>query len=703
MLKLATLGAICAAAASICTPAAGASSPSAPPGQQLSLVLPLRADDAELARLAQSVSNPSSPAYGHYLSYAELAGRFGASSGIRAQVVDYLAAHGATEVRIDPTHTFVFARMSAADAERTFAVPLTRRRAHGVGFIAPAGQVNIPAGLQGLIDGVVGLNTQPVFGSPAPHRVGPAGAVRPRNQPSTSYSPVTGSPSGCAAGVGSGGFTPNQYLTAYGYDRVRSPKLSGQGERVALIEIDGFRYSDIRTFARCFKLDIPAITTYVSGGGKTLPPGGEATLDLEVLDAAAPDLGELEVFETPPDTASVLRAYLAPLVFPNAKPQIISTSVGLCEKFTQAADNGASIRSAERGYALLAVTGVSVLAAAGDNGSADCISGEENKPPPEDRTLAVDYPASSPEVTAVGGTQLALDSANRIKQQLVWNEADQAPGIGGGGGLSGLFRRPAYQNGTVRVGQRALPDASMLADSLPGYAIYCTASAPCDPRQPWTTLGGTSAATPLLAGGVALINQDLHRHGKQFVGFLNPLLYQAGRTTPGVFSDVTAFGNDVGPYLNGGNGQPLGCCTASPGFDFASGWGSVDLAALDAFAIRTLPAVPNVSLSVPRGQHPVRARRVIARMSCSSKCLVGAFVIVKISGSGSFQVTSKTHSLAAHRRTRIVMRFSAKQERRLRNALRAHRAIFGEAFGVLTDAQGDAIKVTAGRQVRLDS
>jgi hypothetical protein len=170
-----------------------------------------------------------------------------------------------------------------------------------------------------------------------------------------------------------------------------------------------------------------------------------------------------------------------------------------------------------------------------------------------------------------------------------------------------------------------------------------------------------------------------------------------------VFSDVTAYGNDVGPFLIGGNRQPLGCCTAGPGFDLASGWGSVDLAALDAFAIRTLPATPNVSLSVPRGQHPVRAHRLVAAMSCSAKCLAGAFVIIKISGSRSFEVTSKPYSLTAHHRRRIIMRFAPRQERRMRDALRTGRRIFAEAFGVLTDAQGDALKVTAGRQITISS
>ena len=683
---------------------AGAAVPAAAPNQQLSLVLPLKVDDRGLARFAQSVSSPASPAYGRYASLATLAARFGASPGTRAEVVGYLSAHGATRVSIDRTHMFVFATISVGNAERTFGVRLGGFRAHGARFVAPTGHVNIPGPLRGLVDGVVGLNTRPVATAPPLHERRPLPAERSTHgQPSTGYAPVTGTPSGCRAGVGSGGFTPNQYLTAYGYQSLRSARLAGQGERVALIEIDGFRYSDIRSFARCFGLDVPAITTYSAGTGRTLPPGAEATLDLEVLDAAAPDLGELEVFETPPDTASVLRAYLTPLLYPNAKPQIISTSVGLCEKYQYAADNGASIRAAERGYALLGATGVTVLAAAGDDGSADCISGEESRPPPQDRSLAVDYPASSPKVTGVGGTQLVLDDSNRIHQQLVWNDAGHNPGVGGGGGLSLLFTRPSYQTGVVAQARRGVPDVSMLADSLPGYAIYCSAAAPCDARQPWTTVGGTSAATPLLAGGVALINQDLHRHGKQFTGFMNPLLYGAGRASPSVFSDITAYGNDVGPYINGGNGQPLGCCTAGPGYDLASGWGSVNLSALDALAIRTLPKVPNVSLSVPRGQHPVASRRVVVRMACSAKCLAGAFVVVHISGAKSFQVTSQTYTLPGRRPRRVVMRFSARQEQRLRAALRQRRSVFAEAFGVLSDAQGDPLKVTAGRQVRIAS
>jgi len=669
---------------------------SAPGGQQLQLVLPLKANDGGLAQFARAVSTPGSPAYAHYLSYPELAGRFGAASGTRARVVDYLTSHGATTVKVDPTGMFVFATMRVADAERVFSSPLARFSAGHARFVAPTGQVQVPSALRGLVDGVVGLDTRPVVATP--------GALTRHDQPSSAYNPSSGTPAGCSGGVQSGGFTPAQYLTAYGVDPLHAAGLKGQHERVALIEIDGFRYSDIRTFAQCFGLDVPGITTFTASPGvtKALPPGGEATLDLEVLDAIAPDLGQLEVFESTADTGSILRAYLAPLLYPDAKPQIISTSVGLCERFTFQADKGASIRSAERGYQLLAATGITVLAAAGDDGSADCISGEEQNPPASDQTLAVDYPGSSPFVTSVGGTQLFLDSANRIQQQLVWNDTNQEPGIGGGGGLSQLFSRPGYQNGVLSANQRGVPDISALADSSPGYAIYCTASSPCDPSQPWTTVGGTSAATPLMAGAVALINQDLHRTGHQFMGFMNPLLYSAGENLSGLYSDVTQYSNDVGPWINGGSGQPLGCCTAGPGYDLASGWGTPNVAALDTLALQVLPKVPNVSLSIPPGQHPVRSRRVIALMACSAQCLGGAFVIVHIQGQSTFEATSKTLTLAANRKTKIVMPFTGKQDARLRAALARGKSIFGEAFGILTDGNA-VLKTTAGRRVRISS
>ena len=588
---------------------------------------------------------------------------------------------------VDATDLFVHLTVTTAQAERLFGTGLAEfSSVGGPRFVAPTASVRIPRGLSGLIEGVVGLDTRPLAGHPAV-------------QPSSAYFPATGTPRGCPAAVGTGGFTPNEYRTAYQYSRLRAAGLTGAGERVALIEIDGFRYSDLKTFARCFGLDVPAETTYLVGIKHALPPGAETTLDLEVLDSVAPDLSGLEVFESDGNSASVLRAYLAPLLYPNAKPQIISTSVGLCERFSDQTDNGAAVRSAERTYELLASTGVTVLAAAGDNGSADCTAGER-RPPAPDRSLAVDFPASSPWVTGVGGTQLTLSSSNQIERQLVWNDTSQNPMAAGGGGLSELFARPAYQDGVVVGNRRVVPDVSGLADPAPGYATYCSAP-DCGPGPRWSTVGGTSAATPLLAGGVALVDQDLRRHERESMGFMNPLLYRFGQTRPGLFSDVTAYGNDVGPYIRGGNYQPLGCCTATVGFDSASGWGSVNLAELDSIALATLPRVPSLSLSIPTGQRPVKAHRIVVALRCSASCRALSFALVAIPGSKVFEVSSTPVGLRGHTSHDVALSFSPSQEQRLRRALAHGKRIFAEAYGVLVDAQGGVLTVTPARRVRI--
>jgi subtilase family serine protease len=681
----------------------------ASPGQRLELLLPLRGDDAGLQRFAQAVSDPSSPLYGQYEQTNELARRFGASRAVRERVIRFLRARGASEVSVDATDLFAHATMSVAGAQRLFATGLATFAAAGSRFVAPVSSPRIPAGLRGLVDGVVGLDTRPVI-SPPVRRLRPgltsnlAAGVLPWAQssagpPSSAYFPATGKPEGCGGGVHSGGFTPNQYLSAYGYDPVRSRGFAGAGERVAVIEIDGFKYSDLSTFARCFDMALPAVTTYQVGLKRPLGPGPEATLDLEVLDAAAPDLADIEVFETRPNNASVLRAYLAPLLHPGARPQIISSSIGLCEKYSYGNDGGASIRAAERSFELLASSGVTVMSAAGDNGSADCTAGESH-PPARDRTLSVDYPASSPWLTSVGGTQLRLNASNQITQQIVWNDAGRLPDSAGGGGLSRLFRRPSYQHGVLSGHHRGVPDVAMLADPAPGYAVYCSARS-CGGPPYWSTVGGTSAASPLLAGGVALVDEDLRVRGQQVLGFLNPLLYGLGKGGAGIFDDVTAYGNDVGPHLPGNGGKPLDCCTAGPGYDLASGWGSVDLDKLDTDVRSLLPKVPKMSLSLPQHQNPVRAGRINAVVHCSAKCRALAFALVAFQGAGSFEAKSSPVSLPARGHRTVVIRFSHHQEHRLREAAAHHRKVFAETYGVLLDAQGDVLGLSSGHRVKL--
>ncbi|MHB8659159.1 MAG: S53 family peptidase [Solirubrobacteraceae bacterium] len=648
----------------------------APGAQPLELVLPLSADLTGLRRLALAISTPGTPQYHQYVAIQALARRFGAPAPARRRVVAFLKGAGASGVRIDATGLFADATLTAGRAERLFGTSLARfATARGARFTAPAASITIPAGLQGLITGVVGLDTR---------RVASGSAI-----PSSFYQPASGTPSGCASALAIGAFTPNQYLSAYGYKPLHAAGVTGQGERVALIEIDGFKDSDINTFAHCFGLRVPEINGFGVGVRHPLAPGPESTLDLEVLDAAAPGLKAIDVYESSADAAHTLRALTAPLQNSGFKPQVISASLGLCEQIARAAVGAGAILGTEGALEEASASGITFLASSGDAGSADC---EANGVPL--RRLAVNYPASSWWVAGVGGTNLVLNAANAIAGQRVWNDTFVQPGSAAGGGRSVLFSRPFYQQGLVAANRREVPDVAMLADIAPGYAVYCTASRECvNPasRDPWQSVGGTSAGTPLLAGGLALVDEELRLDGRQDLGLVNPLLYAAGRSAPLgalVFSDVTAFGNDVGPYIPG-NGQPLGCCSAGSGYDDASGWGSVNLTALSSLALAVQPAIVNVSLGLPTRQRPVRAHRILATVSCSGACLLEVRATIRIAQAPPFTVFSRLYQLRRRGQHTVPIGLGGFALRRLRVALSRRRRITAAVAAVIFDAGGN--------------
>jgi subtilase family serine protease len=728
-----TVLALCASAAMAAGPQARATRVGpAPAGQRLQLVLLLKADLAGLEGFARAVTTPGSPQYGHYRTIGALAGRFGATAGTRARVATYLRSVGATDVKLDATGLFADATMTSRLAAALFHTPLAVfHSARQSRFVAPTAAARVPSALRGLVSGVVGLDTRRLASArsagasgsaPAPAHAGSApapahagstpapahvasqrSAAPPRahaaSQPSSAL-PLSGSQGGCPDGVAAGGFTPSQYLTAYGLSPLLSAGVRGQGERVALIEIDGFRSSDIATFASCFELDVPRLNGFGVGIKHELPPGGESTLDLEVLDAAAPDLNAIDVYETKPSAVDTLKALTAPLQNKGFKPQVISASLGLCEPDVLLAVGVHGLRIVEGALQMAAASGITFLSSSGDQGSADCVGLDGA---PIDR-LAVNYPSSSPWATGVGGTNLILGTTNQIAGQVVWNDTSVEPGAAGGGGASMLFTRPSYQKGTVARNVRFVPDVAMLADIVPGYAVYCSAPGDCVnsmSSNPWQTVGGTSAATPLLAGGLALVDQELRMNGRPDVGLVNPLLYMIGRSAAlrlHVFSDVLSFGNDVGPFIPG-NHRPLGCCTAGSGYDRASGWGSVDLQGLAAVAVLLTP--PRVGLSLPRPQHPVRRQAVLATVSCSAACRAGAFADVKIGSGKPFRISSRLVSLAEADKATVPVPFGAKHLRQLRAALSHHRSISATVFGAVYGAGAHVTRRTSGKKLAI--
>ncbi len=667
------------------------------PGALLPLVLPLRARLGGLQALAFAVSTPGSPEYGRYRSIAWLARRFGAPAAAERRVIAYLRGQGASHVRLDATGLFVDATLRAETAQRLFDTTLAEFHSRRLAFTAPSAPVSLPRALRGLVTGVVGLDTRPLAGGELTRAArAPRSAAVPA---SSADSAASGTQAGCAAARDTRAFTPNQYLTAYGYSALQAAGLDGEGERVALIEIDGFRAADIRAFARCFALRAPHVVSFGVGIRRPLPPGGETTLDLEVMTAAAPALKQIDVYESSSAEANSLEALTAPLQNPGYKPQVISASLGLCEPEVDASVGPSGLGDAEAALEEAAASGISFLDSSGDTGSAACLDSDGAIIP----RLAVNYPASSWWVTGVGGTNFTLTPSNVLSAQVVWNDGARQPGAAGGGGQSS-FRRPPFQWGIVSPDHREVPDVSMLADVYPGYAIECSVQKECVTRGqpgPWQGVGGTSAAAPLLAGGFALVDQDLREHGRQALGFANPLLYRlgAGAQSASVFDDVTSGGNDVGPFLS--PAAPLGCCGATLGYDDASGWGSVILPGLAAAALAAQPPVVKVSLALPGGQHPVRAGGLRVRVGCDEGCRLAAFALVRIGRGRDRRLRSRYATLRVAGRRTMLIAFDRAEEARLTAALRRHARITASVFGASVDPLGNVETKSPTREMIL--
>jgi kumamolisin len=499
------------------------------------VVIGLRRNQNALAAFAQSHSTPGAAAYRNYGSVSSLARRYGATDATWSQVRQYLRRKGIRNVKLDVTRGFATARLSRRERRRAF----------------PA-----PSGLRRLMRPVL---FEPGSGQRSP-RVAP---TRPHVVARSASPNRTGTPAGCSQGVGSGGLTPNQYRTAYGVDPLHARGVFGQGTRIAFVEFDGFSQADLDRFARCFGFVAPRPTVHRVGLRQELPPGNETQLDTQIVSAIAPR-ARMDIFESgdaPGDLVRLFAAPLDPAKTGGAPPNVISASLGFCELMFEKR----AARLLDYVLAMAAGAGISVVNAAGDNGSSACFT----------KRLAVAYPGSSTFVTSVGGTRLTLTPGNEIASEVVWNDFPFGAPSAGGGGTSRIVHRPDYQQGQAGgFGFRKVPDVVFHSSGFPGYAILSDEGSP-----QWAQVDGTSAAAPLLAAGTSLAVQAAARAGVKPPGPLNPLLYQAGDGgAPALFNDLTRGDNDL---------FRVGCCSARPGYDRASGWGSLDLSALADLVVAT--------------------------------------------------------------------------------------------------------------------
>ncbi|MEU9445434.1 S53 family peptidase [Streptomyces sp. NPDC048304] len=478
-------------------------------GKRISVAISLTPRDHKaLDAFVAKVSDPHSSSYGRYLTKSQFAARFGRTDAEIKQLKDYLHAQGLTVGKVHSGNLLVDASGTAAQLEKAFGTRLStwKDARSGRSFYANDSAPTLPTGLASLISDVAGLNNRVHLHHQAtPH------TVSPHDGPG-------------------GGYTPAQLKGGYNV----SGSYTGSGQKIALLEFDGFQQSNITTYDNHYSLGSPTPTVQrVDGGSGSLGDGQvEVELDIEVLHAIAPK-ANVTVFEGPNSDAGEVDTYQA--IVDSGIPTT-SISWGAAES----ARTTSNINAVDAVFKAGAAQGLGFYAASGDSGSDDAGDGG----------TSVDYPASDPYVTGVGGTKLTVTSANAWSREVAWS--------GGGGGKSSVFKIPSWQTAVQKSaggGYRQVPDVSAHANPSPGVSIYSQGT--------WESVGGTSAAAPEWAAFAALYNQQAAAAGKANLGFANPALYSSSGTG---FHDITSGSN--------------GAYSAATGWDFTTGWGSYNAAAL---------------------------------------------------------------------------------------------------------------------------
>lgn len=456
------------------------------------------------------------------LSRKEFEQQHGADPASIARVESFAHQHKLTVKETSPARRTVILSGTVTAMNDAFGVEL-KEYDHPTGkYRGRTGSIHLPAELHDVVEGVFGLDNRP---QAKPH-------FRRRRERA-----------GARAAAISLSYTPVQVAALYDFPTA----VDGTGECIALIELGGgYNTTDLSNYWAQLKLsETPTVSAVSVGNGSNAPtgdpngPDGEVMLDIEVAGSIAPGAKIVAYFAENTD-AGFLNAITTAVHDSTNNPSVVSISWGGPESsWTQQA-----MTSMDEAFQSAAAMGVSVCVAAGDDGSTDGVTDGLNH---------VDFPASSPNVLACGGTQLVA-SGNTVTNETVWNELANDEGATGGG-ISDFFPLPSWQNGAgvppsananKNIG-RGVPDVAGDADPTTGYVTLVDGSS--------GVIGGTSAVAPLWAGLIALINQSI---GKP-VGFLNPLLYQDAGTAHDL-NDITVGNN--------------GAYSAGPGWDACTGLGS---------------------------------------------------------------------------------------------------------------------------------
>lgn len=551
------------------------------------------AQQADLESLLQQQQEPSSSNYHRWITPEQYGQRFGIADADLAKIVSWLQSQNLVFTGISASRMEVFFSGSVANVETAFQTEIDDYSTPRGEFFANRVPVSLPAAFASEVVGVRGLNNF---------------TPRARVHPSPRF---TSSVSGTHL------LMPGDFATIYNLDPLYSQGFDGSGEKIAVVGQTSISLSDIRAFRSASGLSQkdPVIQLVPSTGASTKCADDltEANLDVEWSGGIAKNASIVYVYAgigtgttCKGRTKNVFDALFYAINHSPRIAPVISISYGNCEK-----NIGASTAKIFRQWIQQAnAQGQTVVAASGDDGAADC----DFQVSLATHGLAVDIPASIPEVTGIGGSEFTGDdkavvpsgsscapdtdfwsgscsltsgpSAKSYIPETTWNDPVTTKGFSAGGGgasasASGFFSKPSWQTGpgVPSDGSRDVPDISLNASPAHDPYLICSQGS-CvngfrDSSNSLTAVGGTSAGAPSFAGILAIINQATQSSGQ---GNANSRLYALAVSNPSAFHDIQGGDNKV-PCKAGSTDCPASGSIgfpAGPNYDRATGLGSLD-------------------------------------------------------------------------------------------------------------------------------
>lgn len=509
------------------------------PSQQLHLVVGLKPrNKAQLDALVAAISAPGNPQFGHTITPAQFLAAYAPTTDQVTAVVNYLQSMGFSNIEVSANNLTVGAYASAADVQSAFNTALVSFVAQGRRMFANQTSAQVPAALGGIVVGVVGLQDISVMTTPRVSRGGGANAG-PQPAVGVPQNPVITPP-----------YSGPQYQVAY--DAGATP--TGWGTTIGIVTEGDITQvpKDLRQYEKEFNLpQVPY--EIVPTGLQTSDTSGidEWDLDSQSSSGIAGNLKKIIFY----NAGSLADADLIPAyekIVSQNRVKAVNMSFGGCETLEYIS---AGMLLADIAYEQGAAEGITFFASSGDGGASCQLVANAGQPVV---LGAVEYPASSTYVVAVGGTSLLTNSDYTYDVETAW--------VSGGGGTSLWESSGVWTNGVIppantTAGQRAVPDIAMVGDPNLGGADVVVNGADIG-------VGGTSLSSPLSVGTWARM---LTAHGNCY-GFAAPIFY-------------TNFGNKFGTAARDFHDVILGdnfLYPALPGWDFTTGLGSFDISLVNA-------------------------------------------------------------------------------------------------------------------------